>query len=140
MDPDQRDQVSVEESDAGDSGCPGAALDAARRDPARIQRWSVDLGRKGLAVNEKLTTLLGRQDARLATLVLPHERKPGATPIERLRGFLRQISDAQKRLRTPDFGLCRQCAAPLPLAVLDESPWAEVCARCAAREAGVSVR
>lgn len=113
------------------------ALESARSDPARVQRWSLDLGRKGMAVNQKLTTLLGKQDARLATLVLPHERKPGATPIERLRAFLDQISDAQRRVHGPQFGLCLRCAAPLLVAVLDETPWAELCDACAAADAGV---
>ena len=114
------------------------ALDGARQDPDHVQRWSLDLGRKGMAVNQKLTTLLGKQNVRLDTLKLPHERKPGATPIERLRSFLNQISDAQKRVHGPTFGLCTGCSDPLLVAVLDEAPWVELCASCAAVEAGIA--
>ncbi len=95
-----------------------------------------------MAVNAKLTSMLASQNAKLLDLKLPHERKPGQTPLERVRAFLDQISDAQKRLAAgpeaqPAYGHCVDCAAALPLQVLDEAPWAERCAECEARLAGV---
>ncbi len=111
-------------------------------DPGRRARWRQELGRKGMAVNAKLTAMLSSQNANLLDLKLPHERKPGQTPLERLRLFLDQVSDAQKRLSAgpdgePAFGTCVECSVALPLQVLDETPWAARCAECEARLSGV---
>lgn len=102
--------------------------------PEQQQRWRRDLMRKGMDVNAKLTELLSKQNATLATLDLPGQGKPGEKPIERLQRFLRQISAAQQRLATPQWGKCQRCGAVLPLAALDDAPWIEDCGDCLAKD------
>ncbi len=99
-------------------------------DPARLARLRTDLGRKGMDINQKLTDILAGKNVTLATLKMPHEQKPGEKPEEKLRRFLNQISRAQRRLGTPAWGLCVTCQAPLPDAVLDDTPWTEECNTC----------
>ena len=101
----------------------------------RLARLRRDLGRKGMEVNDKLTRLLGSQNATLQTWKLPQEETPGEKPEEKLRRFLDQISRAQKRLGSPQWGLCVACGAGLADAVLDEAPWQELCNACASAEA-----
>lgn len=101
-------------------------------DPARKDRLLRDLRSKGMAVNAKLVEVLGGKNVDLATLKLPHEEKPGLKPEQKLRRFLDQIIRAQKRLETPDYGRCVQCGTVLPDGALDDTPWLELCARCAA--------
>ena len=100
---------------------------------AAIARLRGELGRKGMAVNEKLTRLMAGQNATLATIKLPNELKAGLTPIEKLRRFLDLIIRAQRRLGTPAWGHCASCGCVLPQAALDDTPWLEVCGDCAAR-------
>lgn len=97
---------------------------------AHRQRWRATLARQGMAVNERLTTLLASKNAKLLDIKLPHEQKPGERPEERLRRWLDQISDAQRRLAGGAFGACLGCGAALPVAVLDEAPWTERCGAC----------
>ncbi len=89
-----------------------------------------DLLRKGGDINHALTRLLAGENATLATIKLPDEDKPGIKPKERLRLFLDQIVRAQKRLDTPQWGLCVECSEPFSEAALEEVPWLEYCAEC----------
>jgi RNA polymerase-binding transcription factor DksA len=107
----------------------------ATTDAAESQRLRVDLGRKGMEVNEKLTRLLASQNTTMATVKLPQEQKPGEKPEEKLRRFLDQIIRAQRRLGTKAWGLCTECGAELPAAGLRETPWLELCNACGLREA-----
>ena len=43
---------------------------------------------------------------------------------------LRQINEALKRLRHADYGVCRDCAQPIPFERLQHSPEATRCIRC----------
>lgn len=106
--------------------------DSAPPTAEQLQRWRRDLMRKGMEVNAKLTELLANQNATLATLKLPGEGKPGEKPIERLQRFLRQISAAQQRLGTPQWGQCQRCGVVLPVGALDDTPWIEECGDCRA--------
>jgi DnaK suppressor protein len=45
---------------------------------------------------------------------------------------LRQVSDAMKRLHTPDFGICSDCGADIPYARLEAQPVASRCRACEA--------
>jgi DnaK suppressor protein len=45
---------------------------------------------------------------------------------------LRQVSDAMKRLHTPDFGICSDCGADIPYAHLEAQPVASRCRACEA--------
>lgn len=101
--------------------------------PEQEQRWRRDLMRKGMDVNAKLTELLGKQNATLATMDLPGEGKPGEKPVERLQRFLRQISAAQKRLGTPQWGKCQSCGVVFAHGALDDTPWIEDCGDCQAK-------
>jgi RNA polymerase-binding transcription factor DksA len=83
-----------------------------------------------MELNEKLTKLLAGQNATLVTMKLPWEEKPGEKPQEKLRRFLDVVSRAQKRLGTEAWGLCIDCGAEVPEAVLDEVPWTERCRPC----------
>jgi RNA polymerase-binding transcription factor DksA len=105
-------------------------------EPQRTARWRQTLAAKGIEINDRLTRLLAGQNATLATLPLPDEARPGETPIDRLRRYLRLVSDAQKRLNSGIFGICLGCGAELDPLLLDERPWTERCPRCAASGQG----
>jgi len=50
------------------------------------------------------------------------------------------VSRALQRLDAPGFGVCADCAAPIPFDRLRAEPWAERCVACeGAREGKVSV-
>jgi RNA polymerase-binding transcription factor DksA len=85
-----------------------------------------------MAVSQELARLLARQSPTMADVKLPQEQKPGLKPEERLRLFLDSIERARSRLGTPEWGRCQECGQPLPDAALEDTPWLEVCARCAA--------
>ncbi|MEY3014958.1 MAG: hypothetical protein RIT45_3693 [Pseudomonadota bacterium] len=112
----------------------GVGVPMAAVDTQRIERLRRDLMRKGMAVNEALVALKANQNAKLLDLELPHEQKPGLRKEEKLRMFLDQIIRAQRRLGTPDYGVCVDCGRSMPDAALDDTPWLEQCDRCAARE------
>ncbi|MSP91262.1 MAG: hypothetical protein EXR79_05605 [Myxococcales bacterium] len=99
--------------------------------PDAVQRWRKTLSRKGMDINQKLTDLLSRQNATLATIKLPNETEAHEPPERRLRRFLDQIIRAQRRLGTPDWGLCSTCRRPFERGALDDTPWIEECAACA---------
>ena len=99
-------------------------------EPARRQRLRTALGHKGMEINGKLTRILANQNVTLAKW--PSEREPGLRPEERLRRFLDQIARAQQRLGTAGWGRCLACGDDLPEAALDDTPWIERCAGCAA--------
>ena len=97
---------------------------------AQITKLRHDLGQKGMEVNARLTQVLAGMNARLSDIKMPHEQKPGLRPEEKLRRYLDQIIRAQRRLGTPDWGLCTICGAQIPQAQLDDSPWKEACDAC----------
>lgn len=101
--------------------------------PEQLARWRRDILRKGVEVNAKLTQLLANQNATLATMDLPGEGKPGEKPVERLRRFLNQISAAQRRLGTDQWGKCQTCGVAFPHGALDDMPWIEDCGDCLAK-------
>ena len=103
--------------------------------PDHIARLRRDLGRKGMAINEKLTGMLAGQNATLQDIKLPNEIKPGLKPIEKVRAFLDLVIRAQRRLGTEAWGACVECGVELPQAALDDTPWIEVCNRCGSRSA-----
>jgi RNA polymerase-binding transcription factor DksA len=93
----------------------------------RLQR---EIGRKGWELNEKLTQMLAKQDATLATIKFPFMKKPGETPLEALRRYFDLVCEAQRRSRTDDLGICKVCGKPIPVAVLTEIPWTLAHAEC----------
>ncbi len=99
---------------------------------AHLARLRRDLARQGMSVNERLTNLLAGMNGRLLDMKMPHERKPGLRPEEKLRRYLDQIIRAQRRLGTETWGVCVTCGAQLAQAQLDDAPWQEECDRCLA--------
>lgn len=96
-------------------------------DPDLRQRLAAAVARKAWELNELLVKLLAAQKADLATLEQARARQ---RKIDRLRRYFDDVVVAQKRSRTDAFGLCAECGAALPLAVLMEQPWRLRCATC----------
>ena len=101
-----------------------------RFSPTDIKRYRRELARKGWEVNQKLTDLLAKKDARMSTIKLPNEQKPGLRPDEKMRMWLDQIMRAQKRLGTDEFGKCIECGEEFAKGALDDTPWLETCRSC----------
>src|SRR5262249_21993628 len=96
----------------------------------QIQILKRRLLKKGAEVNEKLTQLLNGQRRDLEALTGP--RKPGETPIERLRRFLALVDGRIQAIRAGrPYGRCEKCDAPLPFAHLEQVPWIDTCEACA---------
>lgn len=51
--------------------------------------------------------------------------------LSRARAELSQLERALKRVDSPEYGLCRECEEPIPLARLKIMPGADFCVRCA---------
>ena len=110
------------------------ALPATAPTADQHKRWRAMLMKKGMEINGQLTKLLAGQNATLATLKLPNEDKGGEPKELKLRRYLNQVIAAQRRLDSPEWGVCQECGAPLPAAVFDEAPWTDSCQTCAAQE------
>jgi len=99
-------------------------------DDATRARLIRETRRKTWEVNQALTEMLAGQRTTLATLKLPNERKPGETPLERLRRYFDTMVRMQQRSTTDELGLCVDCGAPIPVLALIEHPWRERCEPC----------
>ncbi len=82
-------------------------------------------------VCRQIEHLLAGQDVRLGDLLLPHEAKPGETPLERLQAFKALLSEALAEQNRGEPRRCRRCQQPIPAPQLDAMPWAWACAACA---------
>lgn len=96
----------------------------------RQQRRQKTLAKLGWVCGQ-IEQILAGQDVRLADIELPHERAPGETELERLQRFKALLSDTLAELNRGEARRCRRCGAALAEALLDELPWADVCASCA---------
>jgi DnaK suppressor protein len=47
---------------------------------------------------------------------------------------LREIDEALERIRDKSFGICEECAKPMPEARLEAIPYARLCAPCQRKE------
>lgn len=47
---------------------------------------------------------------------------------------LREIDEALQRIRDKSFGICEECAKPVPEARLEAIPYARLCAACQRKE------
>lgn len=63
------------------------------------------------------------------------EREKDFGLMDGLRAQLRQLEDAQRRLRAGSYGRCLRCGERIGDERLEALPWAETCARCATDEA-----
>jgi hypothetical protein len=102
-----------------------APLEPADRD--RLRRL---LLAKGAELNDQLTRLLDGKEVALETLVGGGD--PGETPAERVRRFLDLIDARLGEIRAGTYGRCATCGERLGLARLEQMPWADRCAACAA--------
>jgi len=89
--------------------------------------------RKGAEINERLTGLLSGEQVSVEALLAGGKAKPGESPIERLRRFMRIVDGALERVRNGSYGRCQSCGDGLPFAQLEQVPWIDTCPACAAR-------
>lgn len=84
---------------------------------------------------DELSSLEGREPGAPAEDV---NREVVADVMSRLEGRekhdLDEIQAAQARLEAGSYGICEQCARPIPLARLRAQPVARYCVACQARE------
>ncbi|MCC6994260.1 MAG: TraR/DksA C4-type zinc finger protein [Deltaproteobacteria bacterium] len=87
--------------------------------------------KKGGELADKLSRLLaGERVADLGALL--GGGTPGERPEEKLRRFLARIDAALAALRAGSYGGCEGCGVALGWARLEQLPWADRCASCAA--------
>lgn len=71
--------------------------------------------------------ILAGQDITLSDVLLPQERDPGPSPLERLRVFKDLLNETLRELTEGRDRCCTTCGTPLPSAHLEELPWAFRC-------------
>ena len=108
------------------------ADDAARR-ALRLTR----INQKGLEVSTRLSDLKAGQNITLADMQVPGLDIEAITKEARIRAFLDLINASRTRLGTEAYGQCLSCERALDALALDETPWLERCAGCAAAKAAV---
>ena len=109
-------------------------LGAEERKALRLQR----INRKGLEVATKLAELKAGQNITLAEMSTPGLDTEAMDKEARVRAFLDLINASRTRLQGRGYGHCLACSAVLDEAALDETPWLERCARCAAEKAALA--
>ena len=87
--------------------------------------------RKGRDLSEKLSEMMSGKNVRFEELLAP---KVGETPMERLRRYLDLVDGRIKAINAGTYGNCFLCETPLSYAELEQMPWAEYCAACAAKD------
>ncbi len=103
--------------------------------PEQVERLRKLLLRKGAEINDKLTRLLNGERVNVEDLLGGGRAKPGETPIERLRRFMRIVDGALQSIRDGRYGRCLGCGDGLPYLQLEQVPWIDTCPACAARAA-----
>ena len=81
-------------------------------------------------VCDKIEAILAGQDVTLEDF--PLVLSPGETKLERLQRFKGRLQSVLADIDRGEPRLCSACASPIDERELDEMPWAETCARCAA--------
>lgn len=98
-------------------------------DDAHRRRKKAILAKLGQVCGQ-IEQILAGQDITLAEVLLPHEKKPGETKLERLERFKALLNAALGELNRGEPRRCRSCEQLLGDAILDELPWAWSCGRC----------
>jgi RNA polymerase-binding transcription factor DksA len=106
-------------------------LDDEGRRALRLTR----INQKGLEVATRLAALKAGQNITLADMMVPGLDIDAITKEARVRAFLDLINASRTRLGTDAYGRCLACECPLDALALDETPWLERCADCAADKA-----
>lgn len=99
---------------------------------AQIHLLKKQLLKKGAEINEKLTALLNGQKPDTSGI---GPTKPGETPIERLRRFMKLVDGQLVAIRAGTYGRCGACGDGLPFEHLEQIPWIDTCQACAAKAA-----
>lgn len=86
---------------------------------------------KGRDLAEKLSAMMAGKTVTLEEILSP---KPGETKIERLRRYLDIVDGRIKAINAGTYGNCFLCNAPLSYVELEQMPWAQYCAACAAKD------
>lgn len=68
------------------------------------------------------------------------DREVALARADRELAELGRISQALQRVQAPDYGLCTDCGAAIPLARLRVEPWAERCVACESAHEGAPQR
>ncbi|MFE9677006.1 TraR/DksA family transcriptional regulator [Streptomyces sp. NPDC006259] len=104
-------------------------LDTARR----------ELGPERLTAHEVRQRLEHERDTRLTQLTAIEEAGPGtndhlmAVQKDALRRVLKEIDAAFRRIEDGTYGLCQDCAQPIPVERLEILPYARCCVGCQRR-------
>jgi RNA polymerase-binding transcription factor DksA len=99
--------------------------------PEQIAHLRRLLLKKGSEINDKLVAILNKKNPSMMDIIAA---KPGETPEERLRRFLKLVDDQIQRVRAGTYGTCATCGDGLPYAHLEQVPWIDTCQVCAAKE------
>lgn len=85
--------------------------------------------KRGHVIATKLSDVLAGKDGERGLRALGLDAKPGMRPEEVLRAALDHVETLRKQLEAgdPAYGACWVCGTELPLAGLEEVPWADAC-------------
>src|SRR5688572_3622613 len=111
------------QQDAGEAGI------MSRFDEPTRARLRKRLLQRGQTIATKLAEVLSGKDALRGLAALGLDAKPGMRPEEVLRAALDHVEKLRKQLEADDdtYGRCWECGVELPLAGLEEVPWADAC-------------
>jgi RNA polymerase-binding transcription factor DksA len=100
-----------------------------RFDDATRERLRKRLLKRGQKIADELAAILAGKDAAQGLRALGLDAKPGMRPEEVLRASLDHVEKLRKQLVAGDdaYGRCWVCNTELPLAGLEEVPWADAC-------------
>jgi RNA polymerase-binding transcription factor DksA len=102
-----------------------------RLSPEQLERLKRLLLNKGRDLAEKLSQLMAGKPVSLQELLAP---KVGETPTERCRRYLDLVDGRIKAINAGTYGNCFLCETPLSYVELEQMPWAQYCAACAAKD------
>ena len=102
-----------------------------RLSPEQLERLKRLLLNKGRDLADKLSQLMAGKQVSIQELLAP---KVGETPTERVRRYLDLVDGRIKAINAGTYGTCFLCEAPLSYVELEQMPWAQYCAACAAKD------
>ncbi|MFT5432087.1 MAG: RNA polymerase-binding transcription factor DksA [Myxococcota bacterium] len=124
-------ESEVPESEVPESEVPGPILNEDGVKAAAEQRLKL-INAKGWEVAQRLSAVKARRDIDLSQMDGMGIDDPLESKERRLRRYLDQINRARTRLPTPEYGQCVDCGTAFAAGQLDDMPWVEQCAGCAA--------
>jgi RNA polymerase-binding transcription factor DksA len=100
-----------------------------RFDEATRARIRKRLLKRGQTIATKLSEILSGKDGETGLRALGLDAKPGMRPEEVLRAALDHVEKLRKQVEADDdaYGRCWVCNAELPVAGMEEVPWADAC-------------